>query len=121
MASFSSAQKSKLKSRYGLSPADWNGLFAAQGGRCPICLRHQRQLKTRLCVDHNHSDGTIRGLLCRFCNQERVGRLQGESGAQLFERAAAHLRHKTGFVAPGYDKDVGAKETTADIKTEAKQ
>lgn len=33
-------------------------------GKCQIC---NKSFKT-LCVDHNHSTGKIRGLLCRPCN-----------------------------------------------------
>lgn len=34
-----------------------------QKGRCLICND-----KVKLCVDHNHTTGQLRGLLCRFCN-----------------------------------------------------
>ena len=36
---------------------------------CPICKRLFKNLKPRdICLDHNHKNGKIRGLLCRPCN-----------------------------------------------------
>jgi len=51
--------------RYGLSLADYDAMLARQGGVCGIC---KRQSGIRLCVDHCHATGRVRGLLCRTCN-----------------------------------------------------
>lgn len=49
---------------YGLEPGEYTALHQAQGSRCPIC-----ELEVEvLLVDHDHSTGKIRGLLCRTCN-----------------------------------------------------
>ena len=47
-------------------------LTKAQGGVCAIC---KRQFKGKVvgCVDHDHTSGHIRGVLCRACN-----RLEGQ-------------------------------------------
>ena len=55
-----------LKRRYGISRAEYDALLAKQGGACAIC--GMRPKKERLCVDHCHLTGMIRGLLCRHCN-----------------------------------------------------
>jgi hypothetical protein len=57
-----------LRLTYGLTLEDWDRLFAAQGGRCALCNRHQSELSFVLCVDHDHITGKVRGLLCRACN-----------------------------------------------------
>jgi hypothetical protein len=57
----------KLK-RYGITSEDYNSIFDAQEGRCAVCGIHQSELKKPLFVDHVHSTGKIRGLLCHRCN-----------------------------------------------------
>jgi hypothetical protein len=57
-----------LKRNYGITIDDYNEMFQEQGGRCAICGKHQSEFKNRLYVDHNHSTGTVRGLLCQKCN-----------------------------------------------------
>lgn len=48
--------------RYGLTPEAYDVLLEVHGGRCALCS------DTRVCVDHDHLTGRIRGLLCRKCN-----------------------------------------------------
>lgn len=57
-----------LKHNYGITTVEYDLIFKTQSGCCAICGRHQTELKTRLCVDHSHKTGRIRGLLCRRCN-----------------------------------------------------
>lgn len=53
--------------RYGISPEDYDRMLEAQHGRCLFCnLEHSADKP--LVVDHNHSTGEVRGLLCRSCN-----------------------------------------------------
>ena len=59
----------QLKRNYGLTVDQYNAMFEAQKGCCSICGRHQSTLPTRLCVDHNHQTGQVRGLLCPQCNK----------------------------------------------------
>jgi len=58
--------KKNLKKFYGLTLDDYNALLKQQKGVCAICK--DPPTKQRLCVDHNHITGEIRGLLCRECN-----------------------------------------------------
>lgn len=53
--------------RYGLTLAGYQEKFAAQGGRCAICGDKPEEGQ-RLHVDHSHSTGAVRDLLCRWCN-----------------------------------------------------
>lgn len=41
-------------------------MVASQQSRCAICLTTHSQAD--LHVDHCHATGTVRGLLCSFCN-----------------------------------------------------
>jgi hypothetical protein len=63
----------KLRKR-GLTIEDYEKILAAQGGGCAICER--KPSKRHLDVDHDHSSGKFRGLLCSNCNQA-LGRVEG--------------------------------------------
>lgn len=56
-----------LRSKYGLSTEDYEALLVAQDGKCAIC-RDECETGRRLCVDHDHETGRVRGLLCVRCN-----------------------------------------------------
>lgn len=43
-------------------------MLASQGETCNICKKHYTSFTKKLAVDHCHSTGTIRGLLCSDCN-----------------------------------------------------
>lgn len=47
---------------------DYKKLLAAQDNRCLICGKKDSYLGKKLQVDHNHSTGNVRGLLCLSCN-----------------------------------------------------
>ena len=51
---------------YGISLEQYEVMLSAQGGACAICARPP--IGKRLHVDHNHSTGMVRALLCRRCN-----------------------------------------------------
>jgi hypothetical protein len=62
-----------LKERYGIDAQIYSSILAKQKGVCAICERpetrkHQNGKIKRLSVDHRHSDGKVRGLLCYACN-----------------------------------------------------
>lgn len=69
----------KLIREYRLTRKNYDELYDFQGGLCAICERPAPRFgKTRLAVDHCHSSGETRGLLCNSCNA-RVGVLENHS------------------------------------------
>lgn len=60
------AHGARVKKVYGLTRADYEAVLSHQEGLCAIC-RGKRTY--RLCVDHDHATGEVRGLLCRRCNK----------------------------------------------------
>lgn len=52
-----------LQSTYGISQVEYLTMVEEVGGRCSICGKEDK-----LYVDHDHSTGAIRGLLCHTCN-----------------------------------------------------
>ena len=58
-----------LKSQYGLNLEDYNNLVKEQNHKCAICDTDEvDSFKGLLFVDHCHTTGKIRGLLCHHCN-----------------------------------------------------
>lgn len=63
-------RKHDLKRHYGMTPEVYAALFDAQGGVCSICSKPpEDDKKRRLVVDHSHTSGKVRGLLCICCNR----------------------------------------------------
>lgn len=57
------------KKKYGINLTynEYMLMFEAQKGRCAICKIHQDETST-FHVDHNHTSGKVRALLCSSCN-----------------------------------------------------
>ena len=55
--------------RRGLTPEDYEAMFAAQDGACAICRTPAIELPRALDVDHCHTTEFVRGLLCNACNR----------------------------------------------------
>ena len=63
------SEKALVKTRqrkYGLSLEEFQLLSKLQNDSCPGCLRCLTAVK--VCVDHDHVTGKVRGLLCNECN-----------------------------------------------------
>lgn len=60
------AREYDVREHYGLAPEQLRSLESAHGDRCAIC-RNEGNGRA-LCVDHDHSTGEVRGLLCAGCN-----------------------------------------------------
>lgn len=69
--------------------ADFTRLFDEQNGRCKICSLHQDDHKRALFVDHCHSTGVARGLLCNSCNK-MLG--DAKDRVDILENAVQYLR-----------------------------
>ncbi len=80
----------RLVRRHGITLAEYEALLVKQNGACAVC-RDACDSGMRLAVDHDHSTGRIRGLLCRRCNQG-IGVMRDDP-ARL-RRAADYLEAK---------------------------
>ena len=56
----------RLRRTYGLTIGQYDKMLVQQGGRCAICTQTS---STALNVDHDHSTGAVRALLCGECNR----------------------------------------------------
>ncbi len=76
-----------LKRKYGITVGQYDEMLAAQGGGCCICGRPPRE-DVSLHVDHDHSTGEVRGILCFRCNNALA---DFQDDQQLLQKAAAYL------------------------------
>lgn len=58
------AKNCSLMKNHGITIEDFNRMLKSQGGLCAVCSRGMK----KACVDHDHTSGKIRELLCHPCN-----------------------------------------------------
>ena len=66
-------RNSKLKAAHGITIKDYESMLLVQQGQCAVCGTTDPGGRKGLCgpvfhVDHCHTNGNIRGLLCHSCN-----------------------------------------------------
>jgi hypothetical protein len=78
---------SYLRYQYGIEPEDYDAMLSKQNGACAICaVELVKGSKTH--IDHCHTTGKVRGLLCTKCNM----------GIGHFNDDPAVLRAAAGYV-----------------------
>lgn len=94
--------KSKLKSKYGISPDQFLNLWKNQNGLCAICAKtilldsSEKALQSH--VDHCHVSGVVRGLLCLTCNTG-IGMLN--DSIDLLDAAKQYLQRRGASTVKG--------------------
>jgi hypothetical protein len=58
----------RLIKLYGITPEKYEEILEEQNYSCAICKIHKNHFVRKLQVDHNHTTGKVRGLLCHRCN-----------------------------------------------------
>lgn len=71
---FITDRKKTLQRKYGITINDYEQMFQQQNGVCKICKGLDPSGR-RLAVDHCHTTGVVRGLLCPSCNTA-LGRIE---------------------------------------------
>lgn len=81
-------QKQHLKHTYGIPIEQYYEMLTLQMSGCTICKKTIVENAKFLAVDHNHTTGKVRGLLCNKCN-----RLLGfaNDNPELLRKAADYL------------------------------
>lgn len=65
-------KSTRLMYKYGIDWDTYTQMGEAQDWKCACCSAPSSTDKHGypvLCVDHNHTSGAVRGLLCDFCNK----------------------------------------------------
>lgn len=82
-----------IKKNYGLGWNQYLAMFEEQQGLCAICEKPETsgrrgEQKFNLCVDHDHTTGKVRALLCTSCNK-RLGVIENR---KFLKRALRYLK-----------------------------
>lgn len=82
-----------IKNRYKISSEEAEHWYKKSMQSCEICGKEWQQDTEKLCIDHSHTTGKIRGILCKPCNH-----LLGFSydNIQTLERAKFYLLENGG-------------------------
>ena len=59
------ARNNRIKRIYGIEEKEYEMMARYQENKCAIC---KKETKQKLVIDHDHSSGDVRGLLCANCN-----------------------------------------------------
>lgn len=79
-----------LRRKYGIGESHYNDILSSQGGCCAVCgsPSNNEDRQKHLSLDHSHTTGKIRGVLCHNCNH---GLGQFKDNPELLRKAAAYL------------------------------
>lgn len=75
-----------IASKYSLNEDDYISIVTEQNNLCAICKTKQENKV--LCVDHDHTTGLVRGLLCGNCN---IGLGNFKDNPKILDSAIAYL------------------------------
>ena len=75
--------------KYGISYDQVKVMLEERNYKCDICNQESDHRYDKLCVDHNHKTGKVRGMLCFSCNT-LIG--NGKDDPSILDNAAKYLR-----------------------------
>ena len=78
-----------LKRRYGITVQDYENMLLAQNKQCAICGTTECSSGRNFAVDHCHTTGKIRGLLCSACN---IGLGKFRDNPEVIKKAIEYLK-----------------------------
>lgn len=80
----------KLKKAFGISYGEYQKMLEVQSNACAICKTTNTGKRRAFAVDHCHTTGKIRGLLCSNCNTG-IGNLR--DSVELLKQAIHYLEN----------------------------
>jgi len=88
------SKNNSLQFYYGITLFEVEQMYLAQEGKCKICKTFKPTFSTSggLYIDHCHSTGKVRGLLCNSCNI-LLGLVKDK--AQILHDAVEYLENKS--------------------------
>lgn len=82
-----------LQRNFGIGLHEYGKMLVSQNGKCAICKQEETEKRNgnikSLAVDHNHSTGKVRGLLCSSCNTA-LGKFKED--VEILKNAISYLQ-----------------------------
>ena len=82
----------RLKTKYGITREEYDSMLQSQNNSCAICKSNSPGSPAGWHIDHCHTTGKVRGILCACCNV-MLG-LAKDNEYTLFEAMAYLLTHR---------------------------
>lgn len=87
-----------IKKKFNITLEQYEELLTQQEYKCAICgcdyQTYKQEKNAEFCIDHNHSTGEVRGLLCSVCNKV-LGQLQ--DNPYILRKAAEYLEQRGNY------------------------
>lgn len=82
--------RDRIYKKFGITQEKYEEMLASQNRVCAICGKNPEiEGRNHLYVDHDHSTGAVRGLLCHYCNMA-LGKFK--DSIPLLREAHAYLK-----------------------------
>jgi len=102
----------RLLRRFGITLIQYNEMLKEQNNLCAICKKTFEE-RGKPCVDHCHTFGTIRGIICDNCN---IGIAKFADNIEFLKQAIVYLEVAQGkrslydmFHALTFDREAGVR------------
>lgn len=86
-------KETKIFKKFGITKKEYDDMVLSQENKCAICCKDKKDFNGRgnnFHIDHCHSSGKVRGLLCSNCN---TGLGQFKDDIMSLENAIKYLKH----------------------------
>ena len=90
-------KESHLRNTFGITMDEYDLNLELQDNACKICKVDASEFTKKLAVDHCHTTGEVRGLLCVSCNQ---GLGHFRDNIEFLEEAIGYLKNSKFFKMP---------------------
>ena len=82
----------KLERTFGITIMEYDQMLILQNNKCLLCERDRKSFNKNFAVDHCHSTGKVRGILCGPCNVS-IGLIK-ESSLTAYKMFQYLIKHK---------------------------
>ena len=80
-------KKNNIK-KYGITYTEYDNMYSNQNGKCACCGDEIKRIDKHTHIDHCHTTGKVRGILCKSCN---IGIGEFKDSVDILQKAIDYL------------------------------